>query len=46
VLKSIVEYHPIDGKTSQDPGAELIAISTNGHDRLGTTLRDQEWLIA
>jgi hypothetical protein len=46
VLKSIVEYQAIDRKSIQDPVTELIAIGANRNDRLGTTLRHQDWLIA
>jgi hypothetical protein len=46
MLKSIVEHQTIHRKSIQDPITELIAISANGNDRLGTTLGYQEWLIA
>ena len=46
MLKSIVQYQAIDRKSIQDPVTESIAVGANGHDRLGTTLRHQEWFIA
>ena len=45
MLKSVVEYQTIDRKPLQDPVAKFIAIGAHRNDRLGTTLRHQEWLI-
>jgi hypothetical protein len=46
VLKPIVKNHAINRKSIQDPEAELITISPDSHNCLGTTPRHQEWLIA
>ena len=46
VLKSIVEDQAIDRKLIQDPVSELVAISPDRNDRLGTALRHHERLIA